>query len=188
MGLHDLDPQQLEKACMRALRESKFFPRPVELRQLAGTMPINERAIVAWGEVAKAVRGYGSYASVDFDDPVINASIRNMGGWQQLCAKSAEDFDVWCRKDFERIYAALCSSCVTEDAACYLVGRHEQLKQSAGYSIDQPARIATSLPPHDGQVVRRLSPPERLALLDGRVDTTNDALGSLVSMIAAVES
>ena len=162
LGLQDLELADLQSSVTRSIRESEWFPKPIELRRFAGVMSHSERAVIAWSAVTKAVGSKGSYASVDFDDPIVNATLRNMGGWEELCKKDQEDFAVWARKDFERIYNSLCNSGVSEEAAKYLPGRTERENEGSDWGGRvlgmQPRKVLTGLPPHPKSVVKKLGP------------------------------
>lgn len=166
-GLNDLPLEDLRRAVTRAIRELRHIPRPVELRALAGQMADSDRAVLAWGAVQCAVGRYGKYRSVDFDDPLINAAIRNMGGWVSLCSKDVEEFGKWARKDFEKIYSTLATTGVPEEAAQYLAGIAEQQNTAAGFEVPKPVIVSTGLPPHAGEVVHRLGPADIARALSG---------------------
>lgn len=156
LGLADLEIHEVESACARALRESEFFPKPVELRRLAGHMAADMRSVLAWDSVATSVARIGHWTSVDFDDPLINATIRNMGGWTRLCTLPIEEFQVWGRKEFERIYAALCESGTSAESCAHLPGATEAHNSAKGYEVAAPRRVQTGLPPHKHNVTRML--------------------------------
>lgn len=165
IGLCDLEIGEVELACQRAIRECKFFPVPVELRRLAGQISAPLRAVTAWGVVSAAVGSVGYMTSVDFDDPIINATVRNMGGWPRLCSLGSEDFSVWARKEFERVYSALCEAGTSPKNCGYLAGHAETENAAKGYTVEPPRRIVTGLPPHRGQVAERIAEGSRLRLL-----------------------
>jgi hypothetical protein len=160
MGLADIELEEFERACARAIRESQFFPKPVELRRHAGYLAADLRAVLAWDVVCNTIARHGYVASVDFDDPLVNAAIRNMGGWPRLCAMPSEEFQVWGRKEFERIYGALCESGTSAEACMYLPGAHEGNNAAKGYEVVPPARVACKLPPHKTAVIRGLTGTE----------------------------
>jgi hypothetical protein len=138
MGLEGLPLEDIERAVARALRERKFMPKPSELRELAGEMTPETRAVIAWSAVKRAVHSVGAYGCPDFDDPVVNATVRNMGGWVELCGRDADTFETFTRKDFERVYRRL------YDVAESLGDRAAPLRGI----FDQPAvRIKVGLPP-----------------------------------------
>lgn len=121
VALQDLDEQAWQRATARALRELKFFPRPAELRELAGEHSSNDRVIAAWTEAMTAAASVGGWSSVDFEDPAINAAVRSMGGWIRFCGRSSDELERFGRKNFEQAYRAYAKSC-TEEAAAPLPG------------------------------------------------------------------
>lgn len=58
----------------------QFMPKPADIvRIVAGSS--QDGAMIAWAKVDKAVRQVGPYASVCFDDPLVNRVLHDMGGW-----------------------------------------------------------------------------------------------------------
>ena len=54
-----------------------------------------------------AIRKYGIYQSVEFDDKGIYALIDSAGGWQKICAMEQNEFeDLFRYNNFEKIYGA----------------------------------------------------------------------------------
>lgn len=167
-GLSDLPVADVKQAIGRAIRECKFMPTVAELRGLAGVMLPADRAIKAWDEFVSGVVVHGYYASVDFDDPLINATVRSLGGWEPCCEKTGDDFDKWLRKDFERIYAAFMRSGVSPEAVSPLLGFINRTNGFLGYPdhVKPPVRIACNLPAHrDGLVKLPASKGEDQKLL-----------------------
>ena len=145
--LKDLPQEAFKRASDEALRTLEWMPKPAQLRKLSGEVGPESRAAVAWQAVRTAIGEHGTYKSVDFSDPVINATIRNMaGGWTELGRREAKDFDIWGRKEFERIYRALYAAGVTEEAAAHLIGITEHENQNR-YEVEAPIRIQVNLPP-----------------------------------------
>lgn len=142
-ALEDLEPEAIERAVARAIKWCKFMPRPEELRRLAGERPTASRAIEAWDHVAKACQRVGQYESVDFDDHIINAVIRSMGGWVRLCTREGDDFQVWARKEFERLYLDYSDHEPSADACDYLPGRHATSNAKLKIAAQEPKRIVT---------------------------------------------
>jgi hypothetical protein len=183
MALEDLPLEAVARAVRSAIRQCQHMPRGAELRQLAGEMSNTTRAVHAWSVLQKAIGQHGAYCSVDFDDPVLNATVRNLGGWQKLCATTTDEFEKWTRKDFERIYGSLCASGVTEEQSKYLTGIHEQNNTVSGHAVAGPTKIATGLPPHSEGIVRKLTAPERLALTAGE-NTPRKSVSEIVALVA----
>jgi len=152
-ALKDLPLADIQHASQTARMRMEWMPRPAHLRKLAGDVEPDHRAAIAWQAVRQALSQQGTYTSVNFDDPVINATIRNMGGWTALGQKDEKEFEVWGRKEFERVYQAIYATGVTEEAGAYLVGITEH--QNGGrYEVVPPTHIRLSLPPPS---VKRLS-------------------------------
>jgi len=165
-ALKDLPLEAFQRACGAALRTSEWMPRPAHLRKLTGEVGPEHRATVAWEAVRTAIGQHGTYKSVDFSDPVINATIRNMtGGWTELGRREAKDFDIWGRKEFERIYQALYATGVTEESASHLAGTHEHGNRNR-YEVEAPIKIQVSLPPPS---VRILPSNNKLRSLVGSI-------------------
>lgn len=99
----DLPLAALERAIDLASQRCKFFPTPVELRELAGEPRPGDAAILAWEMARSAISSVGAYRSVAFDDPLIHAAIRMLGGWDVLCQMTSDDA-VFRRKDFIAAY------------------------------------------------------------------------------------
>jgi len=141
MGLGDMDLSELRAACAKAIRSMKFMPKPAELREMGGESNVAERAEIAFAAAAKAIGSHGKYASVDFDDPVINATIRSMGGWEKVCALKAEELHKWTKKDFIKMYTAHSNVGVSEEAIAYLAGQVERENTSTGHSDNIPKAV-----------------------------------------------
>lgn len=123
MALSDLPLTAINSAVHKAIRECKFMPTAPELRELAGVMRVDARAVLAWDAVKRAVSRQGGYRSITFDDPLINATVRNLGGWERFCeTERGEQFDVWLRKEFERVYASLHRTGISHEMARPLCG------------------------------------------------------------------
>lgn len=150
LGLSDVPIDRLKMAIVRAIRERKFMPTVAELRELAGELTSDVRAVKAWDALQQAVVAHGYTVSVDFDDPVINATVRNLGGWERICELPASEFDKWLHKDFDRTYTALCQAGIGPDAGAPLLGYHDRNNLVGGFAkhVTQPLRITTDLPPH----------------------------------------
>lgn len=154
IALSDVPHERIEHAVVRAIRGNRFMPTASELRQLTGELTIQSRCVLAWESFEKAVVSFGGYRSVDFDDPVINATVNNLGGWERLCEMPPEEFSKWLRKDFERVYVNLCESGVSRESASPLIGTHDRENGYRGYEIQPPVKVVTGLPCHDRDPIR----------------------------------
>lgn len=98
LALSELTDAQFAAACRRALEGARFFPAAAELRAFAGIISLSDRGPEAWLIVRAALDQYDHTDSLDFG-PLVNAVVRDLGGWQYLCACSIPDL-VWREKEF----------------------------------------------------------------------------------------
>lgn len=105
VALGDLTPEQIGTAMAAALQSCKFFPAPAELRAFVRPpRDFAHEAALAWAVVRRAIDRYDySVKGIDFG-PVVNAVVRQLGGWDAMCRATLTDLDVWKRKEFERLY------------------------------------------------------------------------------------
>jgi hypothetical protein len=123
IGLEDLPISAIELAVRRALRECRFMPSPAELRELSGEMSAEDRATVAWDCVLSNVH-LGPYKHVSFaDDRIINATIRNLGGWPMFVSRFTDaESEKWLRLEFCKTYRSLHRANVNGDICRPLPG------------------------------------------------------------------
>lgn len=156
IGLDGLSDQEVALATEKALKTSKFMPSPAELRELAGLVGGKDRAVLAWEVVLKNIR-IGPYKHVDFDDGIINATIRNLGGWNQFLLRfSGVDAEMWLRRDFLETYSSLQRSGVGSDSCGPLAGLSEACVVNGQLMPPVPVKIATGLPKVDTVAPRRI--------------------------------
>lgn len=84
-ALRDLEIDDVNRAVRRALKDCRFFPKPVELRELVlGNS--DGHADAAWGEVVREVRRVGYMGTPAFSDARTMRVIREIwGSWSRLC-------------------------------------------------------------------------------------------------------
>lgn len=123
LGLGDLSIEQIRSAVALAIRECQNFPKPVELRRLCGAhIDADARAIAAWGDVQTALP-LGSWKHVDFEDKLINATIRNLGGWPGFVGRFTDaEAEKWLRLEFIKTYNSFANSGVSGEAVAPLPG------------------------------------------------------------------
>jgi hypothetical protein len=143
IGLEGLTPEQVELASHRALKESKFMPSPAELRELAGEMRIEDRAQVAWLAFDAALSRHSYYRTLTFDDVVINAVVRSMGGLAVVIETPADEYTGNFRARFLRAYEGLARSRLGSDQCGPLLGYHDKTNEASS----APVVIHTGLPP-----------------------------------------
>lgn len=91
----------LNRHCVNA-DGGQFLPKPADVVKLlaGGTQ---DAALMAWAKVDRTVRCVGTYRSVCFDDPIINAVIADMGGWVAFGTKEDREWP-FVAKEFETRY------------------------------------------------------------------------------------
>lgn len=147
--LDDLSVEQLQNAVVRTLREYKFsgFPPVGLLREFGGAGAVkaitdNDRAVLAWSRVIDAIHREGAYRSVDFDDRVIHAAVRDLGGWVALCDTPAHDLHAFVRPRFLEAYRVHRAVGLHAQEAAHLPGIIEGDQGRDG--IEQPGRVPVS--------------------------------------------
>lgn len=112
LGLKDLTVEQLNSAYVEIIRTRNFqkMPKIAEIREnaLGETKELmNLRMQMAREKILFAIRKYGIYQSVEFDDKGIHALIDSAGGWQKICSMEQREFeDLFKYNNFEKIYGA----------------------------------------------------------------------------------
>lgn len=158
IGCQGLTDEQFSQAIERALRESNFMPSPHELRGLAGEEQVETRAIHAWATVLRSIGAVGSYQSVDFG-PLVNAVVRAMGGWVELCGRDGDELREWGRKDFEATYKRLASSQYLAEMGEHLAGICERTNKALG----TPATVVRLLDAKPEAKPLQLTPGRKVA-------------------------
>lgn len=101
--LRDLPLEAFLSACAAATAKLRWYPKPAELLELAGAGATAMKAAIAaaWEAVRGAMTRYDYLYTVDFG-PLVNAVVRNLGGWQRLCNCTEREL-IWERKKFEEV-------------------------------------------------------------------------------------
>jgi len=92
-ALADLPVRAVLDAMRTAIRDGRFFPRPVEIREYVEGRP-EDRAELAWTALLRLVRRYG-WPGIDGkgkapnfpDEATRGAALELYGGWSALCAR-----------------------------------------------------------------------------------------------------
>lgn len=141
LGLRDLELADVQKAIANAVRTSHRLPVPAELRDLVHGSSA-DRAVKAWDDVQRAIP-LGSYKHIDFEDQVINAVVRSLGGWPALFERCAtSDSEKWYRIEFLKTYQSYAGSGVDGEACKPLAGLSECEIVDGKRSDPIPRRIA----------------------------------------------
>lgn len=84
-ALQDLTLAQAKQAMAMALQTCKFFPRPVELREILQGDP-ESNADAGWAEVTREIRRVGYMGQPNFTDARVLAAVNDIwGSWTRLC-------------------------------------------------------------------------------------------------------
>ena len=145
--LKDLTAEQFQRGIVETLNTHQFagFPpigtvRTNALAGTAGTMPPQDRPMAAWLAVRDAIRRVGAYDSPNFADPVINAVIRDLGGWPLICDTPTNKMQ-WVEKQFRDAYTTYLGAALKPHQTKRLAGITEIDNSRNGYS-SEPVRVA----------------------------------------------
>jgi hypothetical protein len=141
-SLSDLTDDQLRHAVATAVRDGDDWPTISKLRRYSDSTGIDSknRPLAAWQAVREAIPKVGAYMSPCFDDPVVNAVIRQLGGWPVVCETLTTEMK-WLEKDFCKTYSALCNAKLGDDLTGRLHGLSEISNARKGY-LDEPIHVA----------------------------------------------
>lgn len=115
-----------------------YPPKPADvIKHLRGTK--GSRAMIAWSKVLKGIKSVGAWESIAFDDPIIHACIRDMGGWVSLCEVQEDELPFRERAFSQRYESYAMHGC--EESPRYLPGRAETYNASHGHHCSPPALI-----------------------------------------------
>jgi len=157
MGLQDVPLLKFRAACGRAIGECDRMPTVKELRVLAGVAVSTEtRAILAFEVLGKSVSKVGAYRSIVFDDPILNATIGNLGGWEAICDAKADEWESFFRQRFLKAYAA---NLEMKRGTMYAqLGICDRENGGNGFETKPPVMVATELPKVPGLSYERPKP------------------------------
>lgn len=114
-----------------------FAPKPANIiKHIIGTK--SDNAMLAWGKVTTAIR-HGGSKSVCFDDPAINQTILDMGGWPALCMTETDKLQ-FKAKSFESRYKQYVAN-PPQNPPTHLIGREEKSNNQFGFTSDEPVMI-----------------------------------------------
>ena len=184
IGTRDIPVEVIEQACAAAIVSQKWMPKVFELRTLCGVGAVgvtaDDRALIAWKAVRRAISTEGAYRTVIFDDPIATATVRGLGGWVRICdTPSGESLDAWLQRDFLKLYAANCAAGVEAAETAALPGLDAASRRREGYDLTAPTMIAVGLPKISPKLIRGMiqEPAALVALPDGEKDRFVKSLG-----------
>lgn len=166
-ALKDLTEAELEFALRRFNRDCTDFPTPAAVRRFAGPKGLSDeqRAAHAWDVVAATMRDHGAYRSVNFDDRIVNAVIRQYGGWERLCSEERDQL-IWIRKRFVESYVACARTGIGDASPLPGIAEREN-----GFAREAPLLIDCELPTHAMHKRLAYTTPAELPLIEGPVAT-----------------
>lgn len=110
----------IRQALTRHVRDTGagvYAPKPADVvAQIDGRA--EDRCYAAWAKLREGIRRVGHMDSVAFDDPIIHAVVRDMGGWREVCSWDDRERP-FKRHEFDRAY-----------------------KRYIGHEFDHPPRLA----------------------------------------------
>jgi hypothetical protein len=125
LALNDLPIEMIEESVLDAIRgETDFLPKPAKLREFAGVG--GDAAVFRAFATAQAALPIGQWKTVCFRDRVINATIRNLGGWPDFIARfNSVDGAKWVRHEFCKAYTGLSHGKLSDEATKPLAGNSD---------------------------------------------------------------
>lgn len=117
----------------------QWLPKPADIiRTLGGRT--QDRALIAWSKVDKAVRSVGPYESVIFDDELIHRVISDMGGWIGFGQKDENEWP-FVAKEFVERYRGYAMRGEAAEYAPVLVGIAEAYNARHGHKTELPVLV-----------------------------------------------
>jgi hypothetical protein len=164
LGLQDLRLEDVQRAVSVAIRSATSLPKPVELRRFAGEQTGEQKALAAWGDVLRAV-AIGPYKHVDFQDKLVNAAVRNLGGWPTFCGRfTDEESEKWARLEFIKAYQAFAAGGVDGEVCLPLPGISQAEPIDGEPRTPIPRLIACS--PDRAKEPKRIASVQQKSLLE----------------------
>lgn len=144
-GLEHYELAAVREALNRHMQNTdtgQFFPKIADIgKMLSGTS--NDRALLAWAKVDKALRHIGPYQTVAFDDALIHRVLQDMGGWISLGMKTDDEWP-FVAKEFENRYRGFSLRNERPDYPKSLIGLAEANNQKEGFGIEPPVLIGNA--------------------------------------------
>lgn len=111
LALKDLSKEEFQTGFIRIVKDREYtnFPSIAEIRKYSlwlKEQDVETRIHIAKEKLKVAIKVYGAYQTVGFDDPNIHAVIDSLGGWLQVCTMNVEDLDKFITFEFKKVYKA----------------------------------------------------------------------------------
>lgn len=152
-ALQRFDLQAITRALTAHVNDpdsGQYPPKPADVVRLIEGRK-EDRAQQAWTKVEGAMRRVGQYATVVFDDALIHAVIRDMGGWIDLCSVEEDELPFRAR-EFEKRYQGYLIRGSAGDYPKMITGRLDQTNQASGFGDKREKPILLGDPDRARQV------------------------------------
>ena len=144
-ALIEYDLATVREAILNHLRNpdvGQWMPKIADIhRAIAGGT--EDRALRAWSKVDRAVRRQGPYVSVVFDDPVIHATLHEMGGWIAFSQKKESEWP-FVEKEFITRYRGNVRAASALSYPAMLIGIADADRQRRGLSVSTPVLLGNA--------------------------------------------
>ena len=109
LALKDLSKEEFLNGFIRMIRDREYtnFPSIAEIRKYGLWLKeedVEVRIHIAKEKLKQAIKVFGAYQSVAFDDPNIHAVIDSLGGWVKVCIMKEEELEKFITFEFRKIY------------------------------------------------------------------------------------
>lgn len=140
-----MEKEQFLAAIFEFEKRCTEYPTPARMMRYAGAFGVSdeERANVAWGSVVTSIKRYGYMDHIEFDDPLIHAAVRHIGGMAYLRDLKEGQLQ-YQRSPFIQAYVTAARTGVGDGSPLRGIGGQEYVE-----------KVAVGLPVHS--VVKRLS-------------------------------
>lgn len=138
--LKEMSDQDFEHSVKKAISCKKYNKLPLPAELLDRIDP-EASALLAFDKFRKGKDRTGIYDSVIFDDRIIHAVIQAMGGWQDVCLITEDEWR-FKRKEFLDLYKAF-SQYPPGDVPEKLIGYHEHQNSINGFDrAEEPVEFS----------------------------------------------
>jgi len=103
-SLIEFDIEQVKLAISKHTKDPKhgsFFPKIADIIRYLPNKESNieDKALLAWGQIIREMRRVGAYGSLKLDDRQALAAIKSVKSWKDLCMSPEKDL-TWIKKEF----------------------------------------------------------------------------------------
>jgi hypothetical protein len=116
--------------------DGQFLPKPASIVRILEGGGAKTHAFLACSTLTRAIRNYGRYASVEFNDPRTHAVIEDMGGWQRLCETLEKDLP-FVENEFRKRYESYAVRPVPDATPTRCLGLEEISYQQHGRPFNE---------------------------------------------------